>query len=171
MFKLPLKKYIATLSYIVAIVVLNRMFVYLPHWHIFGQFVSSADVIAGAVYIVRDFAQREIRHYVIVAMIVAGILSYVLASREVALASVSAFFVGESIDWAIFTFTKKPLSQRLLLSSIISTPFDSIVFLAVLHQLNWVSFALLVVGKFFGVFVLWLGWKLVNIRATNRVVI
>ncbi|MGF1461587.1 MAG: VUT family protein [Maricaulaceae bacterium] len=40
-----------------------------------------------------------------------------------------AFAISEIVDWAVYTFTKRPLSQRILLSSAFSAPIDSTVFL------------------------------------------
>ncbi|MCB1828196.1 MAG: hypothetical protein KDH94_07180, partial [Coxiellaceae bacterium] len=101
-------KIIATFSYIVFIVLVNWMFGSLPHFSLFGGSLSPADVMVGFIYLLRDFAQREIRHYVVIAMVVGSVISYFMASPEIALASVSAFVVGEMIDWAVFTWTKRP---------------------------------------------------------------
>lgn len=155
-----MKRFVATGSYILAIVLLNMAVVYLPHVGAFGESFSPADVMVGLIYLVRDFAQREIRHYIFVAMLVGAALSYFLASHDIALASVSAFLVGELIDWALFTYTRKPLSRRLLLSAIVSSPFDSIVFLYVSGRLYWLPVLIMTGGKFIGVLILWLLWKL-----------
>lgn len=152
-------KYLATISYIFFIVLINWLFTLAPFITVFGGSFSPIDIIVGSIYLVRDFAQREIKHYVMVAMLIAGVLSYLLADKAIAIASVSAFIVGESIDWAIYTFTKRPLSKRLLWSAMISSPFDSFVFLYVAGHINPVSLTMMVVGKLFGVFVLWLLWK------------
>ncbi|HVY53933.1 MAG TPA: VUT family protein, partial [Gammaproteobacteria bacterium] len=155
-----IKQYPCTLSYIILIILINNIFVYAPYITINGSLISSGDLVVGAVYVLRDFVQREIKHYVIVAMIAGCILSYIFADKNVAVASVSAFFVGEFIDWAIFTFTKKPLSQRLLSSSCVSAPVDSAIFLYLTNMLNPEGLIALTGGKFIGIFVLWLMWKI-----------
>jgi queuosine precursor transporter len=162
-----LKKMAATLSYMLLVVLINRFILVLPTVHWMGQAFSSADVLAGSIYLVRDFAQREIKHYVMLAMLLAGAISYALASPAVALASVSAFALGEFLDWGIFTFSGKPLSQRLVLSSLLASPLDSLVFLWLCGQLNWVGFLVMNVGKAFGVLVLWLAWKWKHRRASG----
>lgn len=134
----------------------------------FGQSFSPADVTVGIIYLIRDFAQREIRHYIFIAMIIGAALSYVFASKEIAVASISGFMVGELIDWAIYTFTKRPLSKRLILSASISSPFDSAVFLAVAGRLTPVPFAMMTLGKFLGVFVLWAVWRVRSRRALEK---
>lgn len=156
----PLKKYIATISYIVMIVLINAGFAYTPMLSFFGEFVSLMDPITGVVYLVRDFAQRELSHKVFIAMAVGAILSYFFATPMVAFASISAFIVGEIIDWAIFTFTQRPLGQRLIWSSCVSAPVDSFVFLYILGYANLLSFSLMTLGKVIGVFLVWIIWKL-----------
>jgi len=153
------RKFIASITYIVLVVVVNLMLYYLPGIPILGHSVSSADAFVGVIYLVRDFAQREIRHYIFAAMLLGAFLSYLLADASIALASVSGFIVGELIDWAIFTYTRKPLSQRLIWSAVISTPFDTTVFLYVAGRLNPVSAVFMIVGKWIGVLILWAVWR------------
>lgn len=163
------RRYIASFSYISMILLINVLFVYLPGVSAFGQSFSPADMMVGCIYIVRDFAQREIKHYIFIAMLVGAGLSYLLANQEIALASLAAFLVGETIDWAIFSFTKKPLSQRLIWSSALSSPIDSWVFLAVAHRLHLLEFTMMTLGKIIGILVLWLIWKKVAARKSLAV--
>ena len=152
-------RYKATISYIVFIVIVNYLFSYLPLISFFHEMITPADILVGAIYIFRDFAQREIQHKVIIAMLVGALLSYLMSSKEVATASLVAFMIGETLDWLIFTFTKKPLSQRLIWSSLLSTPIDSYVFLFLINRVLWVEFSVMTLAKFFGVFIVWLMWK------------
>lgn len=163
-----MRRMIATISYIVMIVTLNSLFVYLPGVSAYGQSFSSADILVGSIYIVRDFAQREIKHYIFIAMLIGTGLSYILADSQIAIASVSAFIVGEVLDWVIYTFTKKPLSQRLILSSISSSPVDSLVFLAVASRLHWMEFTVMTLGKIVGIFALWAIWKIIAYRKSQQ---
>ena|SRR3990167_4040672 len=156
------KFYPATLSYLLFIVLLNTIFSYVPNLSIMGEPISSADFVVGLIYVMRDFAQRESKHWVILAMLMGCAISWLLAEQQAAIASVAAFAVGESLDWSIYTFTKRPLSQRIFLSSIISSPTDSAVNLYFLYQLNWVGFGLMTMTKFAGVIVLWAYWRLKN---------
>ncbi len=155
-----MKRYLITISYIAMIVLLNVLVVRLPFVAAFGQHFSLADLFVGSIYLVRDFAQRELRHKVLYAMLAGVILSYILATPEIALASASAFLVGELIDWSIFTFSGKPLSQRLLYSSLISAPIDTMVFLGVAGRLHVFEVGMMTLGKFIGVLALWLMWKI-----------
>lgn len=157
-------RYLATSCYILFIVLINTLFIYLPGVAAFGQSFSPADMVVGIIYLVRDFAQREIKHYIFLAMIIGGALSYLLADSTVAVASVAAFSVGEIIDWGIYTFTKRPLSDRLIWSAIISSPFDSSVFLYFCQRLHWLPFVIMTLGKMMGVLLLWSYWKFRNRR-------
>lgn len=163
-----LKQNKATILYIITTVVVNVLYSILPFYTIFGRQESPADALVGAIYVVRDFAQREIGHKVVWAMLTGTVLSFLLASNTVALASASAFLVGETIDWLIFTFTKKPLSQRLLWSSMISAPIDTFVFLKVLGNLNSMEFISLSLAKFTGVLLLWYFWRMKH-RKTQEI--
>ena len=156
------RRFACTISYIILIVMINSIFVYAPYITIRGSLISSGDLVVGAVYILRDFVQREIKHYVILAMLLGCFFSYVLADKQIAVASVSAFFIGEFIDWAIYTFTKKPLSQRLLWSSGISAPIDSAVFLYLCNMLNPEGLLALILGKLIGIFAIWYSWRVRN---------
>jgi len=116
------------------------------------------SLIVGAIFILRDFAQREIGHRVLGAMAVGAILSYFMADPFIAIASVVAFFISEIVDWAVYTYTKKPLGQRILLSSAIGTPIDSAVFLLILGFFSPLGFLLMTVAKMIAAIVIW--WKI-----------
>jgi queuosine precursor transporter len=141
--------------YIGFVVLLNTLFVYLPMSSFYGHEFTYADFAVGGIYVVRDLAQRAIGHKVIFAMIIAAVLCYVLADKQIALASFSAFAIGETVDWAIYTYTKKPLSQRILLSASVSSPIDSAVFLAMLGRLAPFEFILMTVIKIAGAIFVW----------------
>lgn len=147
--------YLGTASYIVSIVLVNFSFAYIPNFHVLGFELSPLDPLVGLIYILRDFAQRELSHYVFAAMFIGAVLSYYLATAEIALASVSGFIAGELIDWAVFSFTGKPLEQRLLWSASLSAPVDSLVFLAVLGRLNGLAWLVMTIGKFLGVWLIY----------------
>ena len=110
------------------------------------------DPLAGVIYVLRDLAQRELGHVrIFAAMIVGVLLSYWLADPHVATASIAAFACGEFIDWGLFTWLGKPLTQRLWLSAGVSSPLDSLIFLSVIHRLNSSAWVLMTVGKWLGV--------------------
>ena len=126
---------------------------------IFSTEISPMDWTVGIVYVLRDFAQRELEHKVIFAMFIGSLISYVLAGKDLAIASMSAFLIAEFVDWSVYSFTKRPLSQRILWSASLSAPIDSSVFLWIIHQLNWLAVLVLSLAKIVGVFFVWYGWR------------
>lgn len=118
-------------TYMALIVGINYAFAFTPLISLpSGDLWSPISLLVGFVFVVRDYAQRRLGHHVLWAMLVGCVISWYLASPELAMASALAFAVGELADWALYTFTRKPFSQRILLSSILATPLDSLVFLS-----------------------------------------
>ena len=111
-----------TIGYVVLIGLINYGFTVVPLVPVFGEMFPPLSLIVGLVFVARDFAQREIGHKVVGAMLVAGFLSWWMADPFVALASVTAFMISEFADWGVYSWTKKPFAQRILISSIVSTP-------------------------------------------------
>lgn len=154
------KKWQSTILYIVMVILINVGYSNLPTLTIFGAPFASGDLITGSIYIVRDFAQRSIGHRILYAMIVASFISYFLSDKSVAIASVAAFTCAESLDWLIFTLNRSSFSRRLLLSSLISTPVDSLVFLTCIQHFRWSDFILMTASKWLGVILVWIAWRL-----------
>ena len=93
-----------------------------------GAFQPLA-IVTGLVLVVRDFTQREIKHWVWGAMIIGLALSTLTSWITIVVASGAAFLISESVDWAVYTFSKRPLSQRIMISSLASAPLDQVVFI------------------------------------------
>jgi queuosine precursor transporter len=87
-----------------------------------------ANVIVGIVFVLRDYAQREIGHKVLLATLLAGLPVWYFAGPGLAIASMVAFALSELTDWAVYSFTKRPLQNRILLSSLIAVPVDTLAF-------------------------------------------
>jgi len=145
-----------TTAYIAAVVAINWLFVVVPMVPVLGTMFPPVMLVVGFVFVFRDFAQREIGHWVVIAMLVAGGISYFMSAPVVALASVTAFLMSEAIDWAVYTFTRKPLSQRILFSSAVAVPVDTIVFLHMVGFFDWNAVALVSAAKMLGALVFWL---------------
>lgn len=94
-----------------------------------GGMFQPLAIVTGLVLVVRDFAQRELKHWIWGAMIVGLLLSTLTSWIQVVVASGLAFLVSETIDWAVYTFSRRPLSQRIMLSSLASAPLDQVVFI------------------------------------------
>lgn len=142
--------------YIGLIVAVNWSFSFLPMIPLHGDAVlPSAAFLVGFVFVARDFAQREIGHWVIAAMLVAGVISYFMADPFVAVASVAAFLISEFADWAVYTVTKRPFAQRILISSAVGTPLDSAVFLTIIGFGSIAGIAAMTAAKMVGALIVW----------------
>ncbi|MBT3306040.1 MAG: VUT family protein [Alphaproteobacteria bacterium] len=148
-----------TILYIVLIVAVNYGFTVTPLVALpGGEKWPPLSLIVGFIFVARDFAQREIGHRVIIAMLLAGGLSYVMADPFVAAASLAAFLISEFADWAVYSFTGRPFAQRVLLSSALGTPLDSVIFLAMIGHLSVTGVVAMTASKMLGALVVW--WML-----------
>jgi len=141
--------------YIALIVAVNYGFTVVPLVPVLGVMFPPMALVVGLVFVSRDYAQRAIGHWVITAMLAAGALSYLMASPYVAAASLSAFLISEFADWAVYTWTRRPFRDRVLLSSAIGTPIDSAVFLYLIGHFSWTGVALMTMAKMAGAIVVW----------------
>ena len=150
-----------TLVYVLLIPFINWSFTWAPMWEVLpGWAFNPVTIVTGLVLVVRDFAQREVGHYVLIAMAIALALTAVAAGPELALASGGAFAIAELVDWALFTFTKYRLSTRVLLSSAIAAPLDTTIFLYGAEmirpdQLTGPNVTMSILGKMVGAIVIW----------------
>lgn len=151
-----LLKYRCTLIYIALIVAVNWGFTVVPLVKMpGGEMWPPMSLAVGFIFVVRDFAQREVGHRVLIAMLVGVGLSYVMASPYVAIASAAAFLVSELVDWLVYTFTHRPLSARILYSSLLGTPVDSVVFLWGIGHLTATGVVVMTISKMIGAMIVW----------------
>jgi queuosine precursor transporter len=120
-------------------------------WHPF-------TIVTGLVLVARDFAQREIKHWIFGAMLIGLTLSTLTAWPLIVVASGIAFLISETADWAVYTFAKRPLSQRIMISSLIGAPLDQMAFLWLASQVvpdlfAWGSIVTGIVSKLAGAWV------------------
>ena len=147
--------------YVVLIPLVNWSFAHVPSvptWD--GGDWNPMAIVTGLVLVVRDLAQREVGHYIFLPLLIGLTVAFVMAPPEIALASACAFAVSETIDWAIFTITKRPLSGRILWSCGISAPVDSVVFLvgaemAIPGIFTWSTLLCSVASKLMGTYVVY----------------
>ena len=149
------------IAYISSVVLINYAFSSAPHldviWSAWG----------GLVFILRDMVQTRFGHGALVAMLAALVLSYITSEPAIALASATAFAVSELIDWLVFTITRRPLHDRLWLSSALSIPIDTFIFFGMIGALTPAVVGTAMASKFAGVTVVWLAMAW---RARKRVV-
>jgi uncharacterized PurR-regulated membrane protein YhhQ (DUF165 family) len=146
--------------YVASIVAVNWLFVIVPPLATPLGDLYLATVLVGAVFVLRDYAQRQIGHYVLLATLLAGIVTWFMVDPALAVASLTAFAISEMVDWAIFSFTGQPLQRRILTSSLVSVPADTLVFLSLAGFLTPASFSVEVLSKIFGVLAVWYLLKL-----------
>lgn len=139
------------IAYSVLVVSINAAFVHVPTIALpdGGVFPPLAFAV-GLVFVARDIAQRHTGHFVLVAMAAGCLASYVLASPAIAIASAAAFAAAELADWAVYTWWPGSLACRVVVSSAISAPVDTTLFLWLafgIGALSPISVALMVVAK------------------------
>lgn len=111
---------------------------------------NPVTIVTGLVLVVRDFTQQEMKHRVLIAMLIGVGWSFYYASPNIALASATAFAIAELVDWALFTFTRFRLSTRIMLSSAIAAPLDTTIFLLGAKFLTFPNWLMSIIGKLFG---------------------
>lgn len=149
-------KFKYAMLYIAAIVIANIGFTYLPMIPLpGGEMFAPMSLLVGFIFVIRDFAQKELGHKVLAAIVVGIGLSYILADPFVAVASAVAFAISEMADWLIYTVTQRSLRDRILISSAVSTPLDSAVFMLMLGFFSWYGFAVMVASKMLGAGIIW----------------
>jgi uncharacterized PurR-regulated membrane protein YhhQ (DUF165 family) len=132
--------------YVAAIALVNWGFAHVPLIH--GW--PPLSIAVGGVFALRDFGQRAIGHKILIAMAAGLVLSYVLASPFVAIASAVAFAVSEGLEWLIYTITKRPFRDRVAWSVLGSTPIDSSLFLLLIGAFSPFAVVAMTVSKFVG---------------------
>jgi len=149
--------------YLLSIPALNLAFGVLPKLSLPGGGVFPvAALLAGCVFVLRDYAQREAGTLVVGAMVSGAVLSYVVADQNIAVASVLAFAISEVVDWTIYTITRRPFADRILFSSIVSVPIDTAVFLWLLpfdNALNWIAFLLVSLAKMVAALIVFVSYR------------
>lgn len=141
--------------YILSIVLVNWLFVAVSPWPtVFGD-LYLANLVVGFVFVLRDYGQRQAGHKILLATLVAGIITYFMVDPAIAIASITAFILSEMTDWAIYSFTRKPLQQRILISSLVAVPLDTLAFQYLANYLTPAAFSMEVLSKAVGVFIVW----------------
>lgn len=145
-----------TALYVFLIVAVNYGFAVVPLVKLpDGTLWPPLSLVVGFIFVVRDFAQREVGQRILVAMAIGAVISYFMASPRIAVASAAAFLVSELTDWAVYSFTRRPFSQRILYSAALSAPVDTIVFLAGIGILSTAGVGAMTVSKLVGAVIVW----------------
>lgn len=151
-------------AYIASIVLVNWLFVAVAPWATPLGDLYIANIVVGFVFVLRDYAQREIGHRILIATACAGVITYFMVDHAIAIASITAFILSETTDWAVFSFTKRPLQERILISSLISVPLDTLAFQYLANYLTPAAFTTEMLSKALGVMLV---WYLLKLRSDN----
>ena len=144
-----------TALYIVSIVLVNWMFTAIAPWSTPLGDLYLANIVVGFVFVLRDYAQREIGHSVLAATAVGGVITWFMVDPVIAVASITAFILSESADWGVYSFLRRPLSQRILISSLIAIPLDTLAFQYLAGYLTPAAFMTEIASKAVGVLLVW----------------
>jgi uncharacterized PurR-regulated membrane protein YhhQ (DUF165 family) len=115
--------------YVLSVVLANFLFSALAPVQLFGALVPPASLIAGVVFVARDFAHRSHPRAIWPCMLLAGLASALLAEPRIALASFAAFAVSELVDALVFVRARGSFRRRVVMSSFVAVPLDTILFL------------------------------------------
>ena len=142
-----------TIAYLASTVIVNALFIYVPPFPVLGVTVTLGSFLVGGTFMLRDFAQREIGHKVVVATVVGAIVTAFM-SAQLALASGVAFLLSELADWAVFSRWPGSFRSRVIASSAIGAPLDSILFTALAGFFSWPVVAVMTASKLVALLVL-----------------
>ena len=116
------------LFYLGSIVVANLLVMNFGIIQVAGLSFPAGAVAVGFTFTARDLVQRRFGKWGCwIWMFVASGISAVF-SPTLALASLGAFVVAEGLDWAVFTASPLSFRGRAIVSNLVGTPLDSVVF-------------------------------------------
>jgi hypothetical protein len=98
----------------------------------FGYMAPAAVYFVGLALVLRDAVQVWLgKGWMLAALAVASVLSYLVADPHVATASALAFLSSELIDFALFTWIAPRWSRAVFVGGIMGALVDSVIFLSV----------------------------------------
>ena len=114
--------------YLGSIVVANLLVMQFGIVQVAGLSFPAGAAAIGFTFTARDLVQRRFGKWGcwLWMFVAAGISA--LFSPTLALASLGAFVIAEGLDWAVFTATPLSFRGRAIVSNIVGTPLDSIIF-------------------------------------------
>jgi uncharacterized PurR-regulated membrane protein YhhQ (DUF165 family) len=104
---------------------------------VLGLTFPAGAVAIGLTFSARDFMQEGYGKFGCWGWMLTATLITFAFNPQLAWASGGAFFIAEFSDWLIYTRTKGSFEKRLLLSNLVSTPLDSLVFVLLAFGPVW----------------------------------
>ena len=123
--------------YLGSIVLANVLVHTLGIVSVLGLTFPAGAVAVGLTFSTRDIVQERYGKYGCWNWMLLAIIITCLFNRQLAMASVCAFVVSEFSDWAIYTYSAGNAERRLVLSNLISTPIDSVIFVLLAFGPAW----------------------------------
>ena len=99
----------------------------------FGLVVTAGTYAAGFALLTRDFVHRYgNRWYALAAIAIGGLVSWIMSTPALALASTVAFVTAEIVDLAVYEPIRngRGFISAVLASNVVSAPIDTLVFLS-----------------------------------------
>ena len=139
----------------------------------FGLMVTAGTYAAGFALLARDFVHRYgNRWYALAAIALGGLISWMMSTPALAVASTVAFVTAEIVDLAVFEPVRngRGFVTAALVSNVVSAPVDTFVFLSLAgFPLTVVTVAGQFVGKVFWATMIPLALFLVARRAVRSI--
>ncbi len=130
-------KFFWPILYLLSILLANYFVIAFGIVKFAGLTFPAGVVFVGLTFSFRDFVQRKWGDWACwMWMIIATIITFFL-NQQIAIASVTAFIVSETVDWACFKFLKFIFKKRIYISNLFSCPLDSIIFVTIAFGWYW----------------------------------
>ena len=139
----------------------------------FGLEATAGTYLIGMLFILRDLIQDVVGKFAVFAAIAVGaVLSFLISSPFIAVASVVAFVLAEVIDFAIYTpLRKRGYVRAAVASNLVGSVVDTVAFLAVAGFPIMAALTGQIVGKMLVTAVVILGVRVVQTRQARRAVL
>jgi len=123
--------------YLGSIVIANLLVMQFGIVHAAGLTFPAGAAVIGFTFTARDLVQRRFGKWGCWLWMFAAAGISALFSPTLALASLGAFVIAEGLDWMVFTATPLSFRGRAIVSNLVGTPLDSIVFVSLAFGPAW----------------------------------
>ena len=132
-----MKKWTWGFLYLLSILLGNAFVIWFGIITFAGLTFPAGVVWIGLTFSFRDFVQRCWGDWATWGWMTAASVITFFFNMDIALASMAAFFVSESLDWFFFRILKRSFASRIIWSNLVSCPVDSLVFVLLAFGPVW----------------------------------
>jgi len=132
-----MKKWIWGVLYLLSILLGNAFVIWFGIVTVAGLSFPAGVVWIGLTFSFRDFVHRYWGDWATWGWMIAASVITLFFNYEIAIASMAAFFVSESLDWFFFRVLKRSFASRIVWSNLVSCPADSFVFVLLAFGPVW----------------------------------